>query len=346
MSVQSLLTDFSKSCDSAIEALPELSAIAPPEHGVSLLDVKNELFLSYLQTLALRNLVIIRSIKEGQSFEDVQELNDTLTKTLVQQRVYLEKGVRPLEQRIKYQVDKVIRAASDEEVDAAKKQAQAAVRKSVNKDDTGEEDDSDDDSENELDDLAYRPNPAAFAQAPSEDQNAARLAAIKQDGVYRPPRVSATAMPDIDQKERRERKPVRSTAVDEYIANEMSTAPAAQPSVGTTIVDGGRRVQNARALAEEAERREYEETNLVRLPPESKKDKAKKKSRDRVGFGGEELRGLGENLDRIADLTRKTKTSALDRSRKRRAIEDGPRDDGAGRAFDIKRKRLDKKMRR
>ena len=41
------------------------------------------------------------------------------------------------------------------------------------------------------------------------------------------------------------------------------------------------------------------------------------------GFGGEEWRGLGDSLDRIGDLTkRKGEDSALDKSRKRRAVED------------------------
>jgi U3 small nucleolar ribonucleoprotein protein LCP5 len=81
---------------------------------------------------------------------------------------------------------------------------------------------------------------------------------------------------------------------------------------------------------------------------------AKYKQKDRANYGGEEWKGLGESLDRIGDLTRKKgKDTVLDKSRKRRATEDGPRGDGhgdgsmdMGSAFDQKKRRLDKKSRR
>ena len=169
-----------------------------------------------------------------------------------------------------------------------------------------------------------------------------------EEGVYRPPRISATSMPTTESREQKERRPGRSATIDEYVNTELSNAPLAQPSIGSTIAAGGRSNKDARQLAKEKERREYEETNLMRLPKESKKERAKQSRRDRGGgFGGEEWRNLGEGVDRISDLTRKKqKDSALDRSRKRRAVEDGPRDDGTGGAFDVKKQRMLKKMRR
>jgi U3 small nucleolar ribonucleoprotein protein LCP5 len=92
---------------------------------------------------------------------------------------------------------------------------------------------------------------------------------------------------------------------------------------------------------EEAERREYEESNFVRLPAQSKKDKAKKGRARDAGWGGEEWRGLGAGLDRIERLTQKKggKVGSLEKSRKR-AVEDGPRDSGMqmGEAFEKRRK--------
>nr|POF17117.1 uncharacterized protein c18b11.06 [Quercus suber] len=170
----------------------------------------------------------------------------------------------------------------------------------------------------------------------------------KEDGVYRPPRISATAMPTTESREKKDRGPGRSRTVDEYINTEMSTAPLAQPSIGSNIIAGGRTTKDQRQLAKEQERRDYEETNLVRLPKESKKDSQRSKAQERSGgFGGEEWKGLGDSLDRIGDLTRrKGKDSALDRSRKRRAVEDGPRGNGIGDAFEVKKNRMLKKQRR
>jgi len=358
-SLPDVLADFTTATEAALQGLPESSSLLPPKDGITLLDAKNEIFLSYLQALALRNLNVIRSLKEGGDAAEAQSLSNDLTKKLVEHRVYLERGVRPLEQKIKYQVDKIIKAADDDErVVAQKAKAGAATNgrsKARDEDASGESDEGSDDddgaSEAEIEAEAYRPNPSSFAQATASDANATRRAKSKEDGVYRPPRISATAMPTTEARERKERnRPERSRTLDEYISTELTDAPMAQPSIGSTITAGGRKTKDARQMAKEAEKREYEETNLVRLPKESKKDRAKQAGRDRGGgYGGEEWRGLGESLDRIGDLTRRKggKQSALDMSRKRgRDVEDGPRGSGMGEAFDVKKRRMDKKMRR
>lgn len=348
------LTSFTAATSSAIEGLPANESLLPPENGITLLDAKNELFLSYLQSLALRNLNVIRSLKDGASSEDVQVLSDELTKKLVEHRVYLERGVRPLEQRIKYQVDKVVKAADDEERSVAQKAKSAAssnghrnVKEEASDASDADEDASEASAGAEIDDLAFRPNPAAFGLDRPTKADDTRRTKSKADGVYRPPRISATSMPTTETRERRDRGPGRSSVMDEYVSNEMSTAPLAEPSIGSTITAGGRRTKNAKDLVKEQERREYEETNLVRLPQESKKDRQAREGRSKGTFGGEEWRGIGDSVSRIGDLTRKKgKDSLLDKSRKRRAVQDGPRDSGIGGAFEIKKRRMDKKTRR
>ncbi|KAI5303884.1 hypothetical protein KEM55_000328, partial [Ascosphaera atra] len=119
------------------------------------------------------------------------------------------------------------------------------------------------------------------------------------------------------------------------------------PSIGTTIRQGGRSVRSEAERQRERERREYEEMNLTRLPNESKKERAKRggNAQSRMGgYGGEDFRGLGASADRIASLTKRGKGSGsvLDRSRKRRATEDGPRGDGrsVGEGFEKRRKKI------
>ncbi|CAK3753683.1 related to RNA binding LCP5 [Lecanosticta acicola] len=341
---------------SAQRLLPSADSIRPPKNGISLFDTKNEIFLSYLQALALRNLNIIRTIKAGGNFDAAQKISDEITKKLVEHRVYLEKGVKPLEQKLKYQVDKAVKTAEDAERAIAQKEKQAAAtnghaRKSSDGDseESGEEG-SDEESDGDAESGAemnenHAPQVGSMMKAKGA-ADSERRTRINEDGVYRPPRISATAMPTTDKREKKERRPGRSATLDEYVSTELSTAPLAQPSIGSNLAAGGRQSKSARQLREEAERRNYEETNLVRLPAMSKKEMARKglgKARD-GGFGGEEWRGLGESLDRIGDLTkRKGKDSALDKSRKRRAVEDGPRGDGIGNSFDIKRRRMQKK---
>jgi U3 small nucleolar ribonucleoprotein protein LCP5 len=98
--------------------LPDETAILPPKEGISLLDVKNELLLSYLQNLVFLIVLKLRSqlvslASEKQNKDEPLDIHDEVVKKLVELRVYLEKGVRPLEGRLKYQIDKVIRAADD-----------------------------------------------------------------------------------------------------------------------------------------------------------------------------------------------------------------------------------------
>jgi U3 small nucleolar ribonucleoprotein protein LCP5 len=354
--ITSILADFRAASEAATKGLPEPDSVGPPDNGISLLDAKNEIFLSYLQALALRNLNVIRSLKEGADAEAAQELSNEITKKLVEHRVYLERGIRPLEQKLKFQVDRVVKAAEEAQSAAKQPVRNGSSKKATQNGNAGDEssgddseDDDDDDSSvssvEQVDKTAFRPNLSMMANKDTR-ATASQRPQAQEDAVYRPPRVSATVMPTTDRRERAERKPIRSKTLDEFVSSEYSQAPMAQPSIGSNIAAGGRHNKNARQLKEEQERRDYEEINLVRLPKQSKKELAMKGyGRDKDGgFGGEEWRDLSTSLDRIGDLTRrKSKDTVLDKSRKRRAVEDGPRGDGIGSQFDVKRKRMQRR---
>ncbi len=359
-----LLSSLTSSLESASAALPDPASALPPQDGISLLDVKNELLLSYLQNLVFLILLKIRNASPTATgnAEAGDSLNDEVVKKLVQLRLYLEKGVRPLEGRLKYQIDKVVRAAEDADRSASQKASNGVAKSSAREpkrnansgsDEESDEEASDDGSVGapaaQIDELSYRPNPAAF-QRPAAASVHREPAASADDGIYRPPRITATAMPTTrGREERGPRKAAKSATLDEFIATELSTAPVAEPSIGSTITSGGRRTKSQRERDEDAERRTYEETNLVRLPKESKKERAKKGGRGRDGgYGGEEWRGLGAGLDRIDKLTQKKGGTggALERSRKR-PVEDGPRGSGAqiGERFEKRRKVVARKSR-
>ncbi|GME39632.1 U3 small nucleolar ribonucleoprotein lcp5 [Neofusicoccum parvum] len=393
-SLPTLLSNLTASLTSAAETLPAqnedaaaaTTSFLPPKDGISLLDVKNELLLSYLQNLTFLILLKLRnsntkSRKDSEEAEDDGGVEDEVVKKLCELRLYLEKGARPLEGKLKYQIDKVVRAADDAaRAETAQKSGGAGVaKKSAKKStadgseddsasDNSEGDDDEDDDEDDaaagsdIDELAYRPNPLAFARSstaadptgktkkPSHDASAAA-----DDGIYRPPRITATSMPEHhlprhggprDRDDDRAAGPRRAAAIDEFVDEHLSAAPVAAPSIGSNVVAGGRRIKSARERAQEEERRVYEETNFVRLPKAGKKERAQQARRDRGAFGGEEWRELGAGVDRIDRLTRKGEGSrggakgALERSRKR-AVEDGPRASGgaeAGAMFAKRRK--------
>ncbi|OJD30529.1 sas10 utp3 c1d family protein [Diplodia corticola] len=397
-SLPSLLSNLTASLTSAAEPVPSLnnnsadgdddndaSSFSPllPKDGISLLDVKNELLLSYLQNLVFLILLKLRNNKatsdSGNKDEGDKENVEDVVKKLCELRLYLEKGARPLEGKLKYQIDKVVRAADDAaraEEEALKKSKSSSSSTGKKKKTAAEDDGSGSDSDaasdsasdsdpaasaSDIDELAYRPNPLGFARrnggssSSARNNDAAGSAADKQSrrkkgeddasAIYRPPRITATSMPsDLPrhgrekQQEDDRRHPRRAGAIDDFVAEHLSAAPVAQPSIGSNVVDGGRRVASARDRAAEAERRAYEETNFVRLPAVGKKERAKAKAardRGRSEYGGEEWRELGAGVERIDRLTRKggerggSTRGALERSRKR-AVEDGPRGDGGG----------------
>lgn len=109
----------------------------------------------------------------------------------------------------------------------------------------------------------------------------------------------------------------------------------AEPSIGTTIVSGGRGTKTARDRAQEAERTNYEESNFVRLPALSKKEMAKQRGRRDGQYGGEEMRDLGAGLDRIERMTGKRKGGRLENGGK-----DGPRGDGFSGSMPAKRRKV------
>ncbi|KAL3464564.1 Sas10/Utp3/C1D family-domain-containing protein [Aspergillus heterothallicus] len=370
--ISNLFKTISTSLDATGTSLPSTKrdtasevSILPPQDGISLLDTKCDLLLSYLQNLVFLTLLQLRELpsknasSEGNDGSELsQSLRTQVTDKLIELRTYLDRGVRPLEGRLKYQVDKVIKAA--EAVERAEKGAQPA-KAPTSKDegesgseegsasDNGSSEEEDGSEEDEdIDEMAYRPNVSAFSKKSAYEAKADKTdRKATSDGIYRPPKIMPTAMPTTERKEQRERPTRRSNVIDEFVSAEMSSTPMAEPSIGSTIVSGGRHTKTRKEREHEAERTRYEETHFIRLAKESKKEQAKKAaSRRREGtFGGEEWKGLTEGADRITRLTQRAKGSgnALERSRKRKLTEDGQRGDGVGvgQIFEKRRKKVD-----
>ncbi|KAI0477973.1 U3 small nucleolar ribonucleoprotein lcp5-like protein [Xylaria cf. heliscus] len=325
ITLPALLDSLTNSLASASEATPKLAGLDQTENGVSLLDVKNELLLSYLQNLVFLILIKIRNAKAG---EDSAEISDAVVKKLVELRLYLDKGVRPLEERLRFQLDKIIRAADDaDRKERMEEEAQAAESRSESESESEDASDDDADEDDKARSRADAKQGPLFSNFSAPVSVGMAAAAQDKTGVYRPPKITPTVMPTTERRERTERRPMKSATINEYIADELSTAPSALPSVGSNVVFGGRKVKTASEREEEQRRREFEETNFVRLPKESKKQRAEKNRQERrsakMSFGGEEWRDLGEGVDRIDKLTRRKEgggrstKALLEKSRKR-----------------------------
>ncbi|KAI1100469.1 hypothetical protein F4804DRAFT_319021 [Jackrogersella minutella] len=337
-SLPALLDSLTSSLTSAFEATPKLSGIQSTKDGVSLLDVKNELLLSYLQNLVFLILIKIRNAKntslEDQDEEDETDLSDIVVKKLVELRLYLDKGVRPLEEKLQFQLDKILRAVEDADRIASQAAKDAEAGSGSESGEESADSDGEDGSENgrparpalDISAKQFAPSFNNFAPPSNPVGMAAAAATEDKTGAYRPPKITPTVMPTAERRERVERRPMKSATMDEYISNELSTVPVAEPSVGTTIVSGGRKMKSASQRQEEDRRREYEESNFVRLPKESKKERTKRNKMEgrsaRMNFGGEDWHDLGEGVARIDRLTKRKEggggaKALLEKSRKR-----------------------------
>lgn len=339
-----LLDSLKQSISSTLEATEKIPSVNAPKDGISLLDVKNELLLSYLQNLVFLILIKLRKAKEADTSDsdDESSLDNEVVRKLVELRLYLEKGVRPMEDKLRYQIEKVLRAADDAERNE-KAAAAAADNKSESESGSDSDEATDDEEEGSdsekitpanVSDLAFRPSLGALARSTTAS---ASKSSKDTNGVYKPPKIAPTSMPTTETRERRQRGPIKSATMDEFIADEMSSAPQAQPSIGTNIVQFGRRLKTAGERKEEDERRNYEERNFVRLAKASKTDRAKQAAvdarRGRMNYGGEEFRDLSMGVDRINRMTKKTggggTKALLEKSRKRGPeTTDGPRGSG------------------
>lgn len=360
--ITSCFSGTRSSLPKATSDAPTDLSIEPAQDGISLLDTKNELLLSYLHNLVFLAIFQLRNLSSSSEDENANEsLQEDVVRKLTELRVYLDRGVRPLEGRLKYQVDKVVNAAEDAERDERGSQSTAKSKPkkaptsngqggsgSEEEGSSSEDDEDKDEAEEDIDEMAYRPNVSAFskgAEAPAQPNKSAKNA--PSDGIYRPPKIMPTALPTTERHEREDRRPRRSNVIDEFVNAEMSSAPLAEASIGSTIRSGGRHTRSQKEKQEEEERRSYEETNFVRLPKLSKKEAAKQRRTrgPQSTFGGEDWQGLTEGADRISKLTQKSRGSgsALDNSRKRKPTGDTPRNDGAGvgQIFEKRRKKVD-----
>ncbi|POR30967.1 Uncharacterized protein TPAR_08814 [Tolypocladium paradoxum] len=360
-----LLASLTQSLSLTQEAVPKIEAIDNPKDGISLLDVKNELLLSYLQNLVFLILLKLRNSKSGSDgpASVANELDESVRAKLVELRLYLERGARPLEEKLQFSIERFLRTAEDaqREERSKAKTLKTNGKKGSARDESDSESGSDDEESGDESTAApaiqRRPGNLSAAPRPGTliDDVVARPGDREDgsSGVYRPPKRDRAIMETTRPREKSDRRPQKSHVMEEFVSAELSMAPLAEPSIGTTIVQGGRKMKTAQERRDEDERREYEETNLVRLPKLSKKDRAKKGKEagrgGRMEFGGEEWRDLGEGVDRIDRLTKRKGPAGgnvralLEKSRKRGFdTTDGPR--GSGHAAEMG-ERFQKKVR-
>ncbi|XP_064359368.1 neuroguidin isoform X3 [Dromaius novaehollandiae] len=193
------------------------------EQGPSLLELRPQLLLLYLQDLAL-----LAGAKVGGASLGAEPALPRLLET----RVVLEK-MRPVEQRLKYQVEKLLRAA-----------AAGAL--------------------GDNDPLRFRPAPGNMTTREEEEEEEEEEGAAKAPGLgggrrYVPPRLVpvqyAEAPPERAARERERERRLRralSSSVLRELRQELSEAPEELPAGGGAAQPHGGRLQRERTRLEEA----------------------------------------------------------------------------------------------
>ena len=298
--LNALIETISASLASTTSTLPTTVPDAP--NGLSLLTLKNNLLLSYLQNLSL---LTISKLSHPEFTLQTPE-SQSIIWNLVQDRVHLEKGVQPLETKIGYQIRKLLRAADES--------ASATNNIASQKDES----------------LLFKPNPAALVAATPV------AATDSSEAVYRPPRISSTALPTS-----RADGPRRNKVLEEFISQtELSNAPTPLPSVGSNVAGIGAR--NTYNTTRHKDVEQYEEENFIRLPSNIMKEKKGRRERGAglQEFGGEDWSGLQRIGKGKWDFGKRE--GKVERSRKRGFEEGiGGGEEVTGQAFEKRKKILE-----
>ena len=249
--------------------------------GMSYLELKYHLLLSYCTNISFYMLLKA----SGERVED-----HPVIKQLVRIRVVLEK-IRPLDQKLKYQIDKLLKAANSTEP-LIEESTSSLV---------GEGGESESISNQGL---HYKANPLNLVLDSAATSGAGGDQQTSDQSIYRPPRLAAVPYEDegdiAEQKNKeRRKKKVEKSLMMNFIREEYGDEPLEIQDFSGSGIDTSRTKTKA-FKEEEMERQQYEEERFIRLPVTKKE---KKKRKELSSFSTTEDDFL-EDFNDIADFER------------------------------------------
>lgn len=270
---------------------------------VSLLNLKNDAMISYIHNVTL---IILSHLERVRAETDESSREKAIESTIVQ-RTTLERGIKPLEKKLSYQLDKMIRSYNKMLTDF-ENEDKINDKTNDNDSDNSQEDDSESEEES-ADELSYRPDASSLIKAPMKKTS--KTATTTTEEAYKPPKINAMAPPTAptDDKKKSSKK---LQSMEEYL-RETSDLPQEDKSIGVDIVNHGRGgVKTDQERRKELEIQTYEEENFTRLPATmTKKDKRQKRKQLYDTFGGEDF-SMFNNTTNLSDSTsRKRKTKSV-----------------------------------
>ncbi|MCO5585266.1 hypothetical protein L7F22_039199 [Adiantum nelumboides] len=277
--LQSLSKDSASLLKSVQSVLPADSDLLEANQGPSLLTLKNATLLGYLHHLVLLCSQRLR----GRPLND--ENGSGLVRNLIELRLILEK-IRPVEGRMRGLVERLVRAAEDE--DKRIREGRTAEATSATTD--------------EVDPLSFRPNLAALSSGTDSQPSGkdARSNRDRGDGIYRPPRMAPVvynpeSTKTTSHKGTKERVAPRNAALLSDLSASMSANPYETSSGGVGVGGGIGASSSSRAKAL-ARMQEYEEDNFTRLIMSKRDAKRRRRDEEDVALGGA---GRGDKRGRV-----------------------------------------------
>jgi len=273
--VQHIIEKFDQmreSMSSAREVIQSLQAKVDAseldtQDGISLLALKSQLMLSYLQSLVLVSArrVLGHSLDERTpptaSFANIDReargngAGDRVD-AMIEGRVVLEK-IKILEGRMRYQIDKLVRVAEEPA----------------------------DNTQNVVNDpLAFKPNPQDLLNQEmdsDEEDEGDRKEAHGRDDIYRPPKLAPMPYTDPQtSKDRTRREPVPSALTSLAHMDPSMPYTESTSGLGSTPALMSKRAKELQRMAE------FEEENFTRLVMKKKDAKRRKQDEADLALGG------------------------------------------------------------
>lgn len=262
--VRSLLSTIKSAAKDATSSLESLSKKIDSQEinvskGISLLDVKYQSKLMYLANIAY----LIKKRLQGKKIH-----GDRAVDRLIELRTVIER-IQPLEQKLKYQIDKYIKIATRGEMDPN-------------------------------DPTSFKANPNMMTEASDEEEESGKKKKKKDkdedDGksnIYRPPRLSSVHYNGDEtnkEKQARSLERARKRALSSNLMQELKEEYLDRPMEYSH--SSSNTLKNVISEREQA-RQDYEETYFTRLPLEKRSKKSKMLT----------LNSIGDQVTRFEDIS-------------------------------------------
>ncbi|CCH60730.1 hypothetical protein TBLA_0D02260 [Henningerozyma blattae CBS 6284] len=301
---------------------------------VSLLSLKNDTLLAYINSLLLiiGNKLNINDAKDDDDLEKNHHELDKYRENTIQHRIVMERGIKPLEKKLNYQLDKLVRTYTKLEKDYLESEKRALEKLSHSSSSSDDDnDDSDQDSSDEDEKMVFKPNISGLLT--KEDTKKSKRTEIEAeaemeteagtDSVYKPPKINAIAPPKqtqfvdrFDPKYHKDNtRGSRMQAMEEYL-RESSDQPDWESSIGANIVNSGRGgIKSHRDTEVDRKMADFEEENMTRLGSGAGSKLAKKKMKQRERYAQMNIVG-GEDFS-IFNSKRKLESTTSRRGNKK-----------------------------